>query len=160
MDIELIKGLVTAAAAFAGAALAGWIALRTSRKTLFVTTVTKERAEWRRDLRIATAELVTLAHVALSNPQETLSDLHERRVSVRLRVNPRGGSAHPLDQAIMDSLAQLPELLRPALGAAPDASEVLACLETLERNVQQLLKTEWDKSKLEARTGRLQASAR
>lgn len=159
MDVELIKALTTACAAFAGAALAAWVALRTSQKTLFVNTVTKERAEWRRDLRLVTAELVTLAHVALNNPLETLTDLHERRVGVRLRINPNGGAKHPLDQAIMDGLAQLPQLLRPHQGA-PDPAQVLACLESLERNVQQLLKTEWDKSKLEARTGKLQDTPR
>lgn len=160
MDVELIKVLTTAGAAFLGAALAGWVALRTSRKALFVNTVTKERAEWRRDLRVATAELVTLAHTALQNPQETLSDFHERRVGVRLRVNPKGGAEHPLDQAIMDSLTRLPGLLRPSPAATSDAIQVLACLEILESSVQQLLKSEWDKSKLEARTGQLQSSPR
>lgn len=160
MDLDLTKTLATAAAAFAGAALAAWVALRTSRKTLFVNTITKERAEWRRDLRIATAELVTLAHAALHNPQETLSDLHERRVGVRLRVNPHGGAKHPLDQTIKDSLSQLPEPLRPSAGSGSDHAKVLACLETLERSVQELLKSEWDKSKLEARTGHLQGAGR
>lgn len=155
MPLELIKLAVPALGAFAGVLLTGLIALRTHRKSLFVNTVTAERAAWRGDLRTLTAELVTLAHTALADPAESLADLHERRVGIRLRVNPRGGAEHPLDQAIMDCLAALPILLRPASGPA-DAAAVLAQLEILEAAVQSLLKQEWDKSKREARTGRLQ----
>jgi hypothetical protein len=157
MDSELLKVMITAGAAFAGALLAGWMTQRTSRKTLFVNTVTTERAAWRSDLRTQTAELVTLAHAALEKPTETLADFHERRVGIRLRVNPRGGRDHPLDQAIMESLAALPDLLRPASDPA-DRVSVLAQLERLEASVQQLLKQEWDKSKDEARTGKLQTA--
>jgi len=157
MDSDLLKAIITATAAFAGAILAGWMTQRTSRKTLFVNTVTTERSAWRSDLRTLTAELVTLAYAALEKPTETLADFHERRVGLRLRVNPKGGREHPLDQAIMTSLAALPDLLRPA-SAAPDRAAVLAELERLETSVQLLLKQEWTKSKDEARTGKLQAA--
>ena len=157
MDGELLKAIITAGAAFTGAILAGWMTQRTSRKTLFVNTVTTERAAWRSDLRTLTAELVTLAHAAVEKPAETLADFHERRVGIRLRVNPKGGREHPLDQAIIASLAALPDLLRPASGASHRAL-VLAELERLETSVQILLEQEGDKCKHEARTGKLQAA--
>jgi hypothetical protein len=147
MDSEFFRALVTAGAAFAGAILAGWMAQRTSRKTLFVNTVTTERAAWRSDLRTLTAELVTLAHTAIDKPTE-----------IRLRVNPKGGREHPLDQTILESLAALPDLLRPASGV-PDRASVLEELDRFEASVQRLLKQEWDKSKVEAKTGTLTAAS-
>ena len=72
------------------------------------------------------------------------ADLEERRLD-------RGRPGHH------DEPAALPDLLRPASGAS-DRALVLAELERLETSVQLLLKQEWDKSKHEARTGKLQAA--
>jgi hypothetical protein len=161
MDAELLKGafaIVVAAVAFVGSLGGALVGARSSARSacqaLFVTTITKERAEWRHDVRVVASELIALAHMALGDPTLPLADLHERRVGLRLRLNPGPAADHPLDAAILSALADLPDLLRPA-GGLPDRQAVFANLGVLELKVQHLLKGEWTKSKAEAQTGRM-----
>lgn len=122
----------------------------TNNKTLFVTSITAERAKWRQELRLATAEFVRLSHKGLDGKAtEILPKLHEHRVLISLRVNPNPG--HKIDGAILSAAGAIPRLVQ--LGNRDEAIAVLAALET---SVQMLLKAEWEKSKLEAISGKLQ----
>ena len=72
----------------------------------------------------------------------------ELRVAIRLRLNPN--PEHRLDKAILNSISRLAKL--PSADANID---VRGELEVIESNVQALLKQEWEKSKEEARKGKL-----
>jgi len=72
----------------------------------------------------------------------------ELRVAIRLRLNPN--PEHRLDKAILNSISRLAKL--PSADAKID---VRGELEVIESNVQALLKQEWEKSKEEARKGKL-----
>jgi hypothetical protein len=158
MDPEVTKALYGAVGAFAGAVggalIAGVTLLRTSRKTLFVNTITKERAEWRSDLRKAVGDLVVRVHEALDDPNKSLLEVHESRVAILLRLNPNDGPDHVLDRLILEALEHIPKLLRPAKGPL-DRGVVLGQLARVECCAQRLLKKEWTKSKDEARTGEM-----
>jgi hypothetical protein len=144
--------IVVALVALIGSLCGAVLASRTNRKTLFVNTVTAERAKWRQDQRTAVSDLSRLTHTALASPQpETLAKLNESRVAIRLRLNPSTEHKHMLDQAILAALGRLVPLVE-----ATDRSGALECLEQIETTMQSLLKQEWDKSKREARKGKLQ----
>ena len=148
----LAVALVALLGSLVGAFLSAGVSLRTSRKTLFVNTVTSERAKWRQDLRTATGELVRHAQSALFSPnQETIAKLNESRVAIRLRLNPSSDHKHVFDQTILAALRKLMTHVDPVNKPA-----ALTQLEIVEENVQKLLKQEWDKSKREAQSGRLE----
>lgn len=154
MGDEIAKALIGAVGAFGGAMFAGWVMSQTTRKTLFVNTVTKERAEWRADLRAAVGDLVKRVELALNDETRSLAEVHESRVAVRLRLNPSDAAAHVLDRLILEALEKLPGQLRPASGVI-DRAKVKGTVARIECCAQRLLKKEWDKSKNEARTGDL-----
>jgi hypothetical protein len=122
----------------------------TNNKTLFVTAITAERAKWRHELRLATAEFVRLAHEGLAGTAaDFLPKLHEHRLLIFLRVNPNAN--HKTDAAILAAVKKIPGLVRDGR-----KDKALSCLAALETSVQTLLKAEWEKSKTEAITGKLQ----
>jgi hypothetical protein len=124
--------------------------IETNNKTLFVTAITAERAKWRQELRLTTAEFVRIAHEGLAGTAaEVLPKLHEHKVLIFLRVNPN--TKHKTDAAILAAVQKIPDLVRDG-----SKDEALACLAELETSVQTLLKAEWEKSKTEAISGKLQ----
>jgi hypothetical protein len=142
--------------AVVGAGLGAWLlyvsTIRVARKNLFVTTVTADRSKWRAELREATGSLVETALVALAAPDSTnIASMNRNRVSIRLRLNPSRTPKHALDTAILDALHELV----PAVNAQHQV-QVYTLLSTIESQVQALLKQEWEKSKREAGSGKLQ----
>ena len=138
------------AATLLAAALAAWAALWVNGRTVFVDAVTKERAEWRADLREATAKLVGITHQWVKTREE--GELHAVRTAIRLRLNPIGGNRHPLDQVLLEALWE-----HESAQYCRDVQKALTSLAIIQRGVQLLLKSEWEKSKNEARDGRLAA---
>ena len=161
---DLVALCIATLGAFASV-LAAWIAaqvavrntlkaagtsVETNNKTLFVTSITVERAKWRQELRVETAEFVRLCYAGLDGMTNELRwHLHEHRVLISLRVNP--DRSHKTDLAILTAVRAIPSLVQ--LGKK---DEVIASLAILETSVQKLLKAEWEKSKTEAITGNLQ----
>lgn len=166
-QLEALKGafaVIVAQIAFAGAVLSGvmafvgtWLSsrltFRAHRRTLFVSTVTTERAQWRAELRQASADFVALVYKSASGARVDVGDLHRRRLDIRLRLNPNGGRENHLDEKILQGLEDIGDVLRRpgTFGLA----EVQRPLEAVEDGIQRLLKQEWDKSKDEAASGQL-----
>lgn len=125
-------------------------------KTVFVDTVTKERATWRSDLRAAAASLVALLRASGAGNKFDLLEAHRLRAEIVLRLNPAGRSA---DQAVRDKhphdrdLHMILDELWTDSGTPRETHTELAA--RLERSVQELLKQEWSVSKREAITGEI-----
>lgn len=138
-----------------GAVLAAILLYRSTigvaRRNLLVGTVTKERAQWREDMRLAVSRLVAVAAAMPSSPsREQMAEFDRLRVEIRLRLNPSRMEKDFLDQHILEALKEL----RSALLASRIVHADLQ-IETIERSVQQLIKNEWEVSKHEARSGKL-----
>lgn len=150
--------LIPCLATIGSAALAFRAAVANNRKNLFVTTITKERAEWRKDLRLAASELARTTHILLADSSasivptaEEVGAFHVQRIAIRLRVNPNPDKRHHLDQAILLSLDALSRAVNDRCRETAKGE-----LGKIEQAVQLLLKQEWDKSKTEAQTGEMQ----
>lgn len=116
--------------------------------------VTNERAQWRKDMRELTATYVALAKYLTSTtcPKgEDLNEFERTRILIRLRLN--ADPKHKLDAALLCTLSDI------ATQTRTESKEALNIkLEEFERNMQSLLKREWDKSKKEAYSGNIAAS--
>jgi len=123
-----------------------------ARRNLLVETVTKERATWRSELRAAALELsdATLHAVAQPNPN-SIAKVHRWRLAITLRLNPSRAAKHWLDSDISDTLLSLELALK-----RQQQVEAHTQLLRFETKVQELLKQEWEKSKAEARSGKLE----
>jgi hypothetical protein len=149
---EVKAALITVIGAVSGAWLLYLSTIRVARKNLFVTTVTADRTRWRAELREATGNLIEIALIALATPDvANIATMNRHRVSIRLRLNPSRAPEHALDMSISDALRDL----GPAVNAQRQI-EVYTLLTTIETKVQALLKQEWEKSKREADSGRLE----
>jgi len=102
-------------------------------------------------MRLATIGLSKAARQALANPSyDSFNALEEFRVAIRLRLNPSDDSKDKFDQKILAGLRVLSQAVR-----LQREVQTLTELEAIERNMQELLKQEWEKSKQEAQTGEL-----
>lgn len=131
----------------------------TNAKTVLVQTVTAERAKWRSELREVVTELTALLRASAKNEEVIWQKVDQLRSGVRLRLNPAGRGPAPIgigkhekDRQIHDDLDALDQAGRD--GKAQHA--VIA--ERLERHMADILKQEWDVSKVEAVTGKLKTS--
>ncbi|KMS60054.1 hypothetical protein V474_11875 [Novosphingobium barchaimii LL02] len=126
-------------------------------KTVLVQTVTAERAKWRAEMRDQVERLAAqLRADQRGGPSADWEQVDRLRTGIRLRLNPAGrtpppagGDAHDPDRAVhhvLDALATAGES-----GTTPHA----ALADQLEEHMAVLLKGEWDKSKLEAVSGKL-----
>lgn len=125
-------------------------------KTVFVETVTKERAIWRAELRAAAASLIALLRAPVAGSKRNALEVHRLRAEIVLRLNPTGRS---VDQAVRDKhphdrdLQEILDELWNDSGTSRKAHTDLAA--RLERSMQELLKQEWSVSKREAITGEI-----
>lgn len=132
--------------------------IETNAKTVLVQTVTNERAQWRSEIREAAAELISLLRASGEGQRVDWQRVVRLQTDVRLRLNPnaRGvapasGDGHEVDRrlhAVLDGI--LTSTPRARTGHGPLAASV-------EIEVALLLKNEWEKSKAEAVTGKLEA---
>ena len=129
-------------------------------KTVLVQAVTAERAKWRAEMREQVEQLTALlrAHERRisSTEWERISQL---RTGIRLRLNPAGrkpppvgGDTHDADRAVHHVLDEI------ATVSKSETASHTALADQLEASVAVLIKGEWDKSKLEAVSGKLGGS--
>jgi len=130
--------------------------IETNSKTVLVQTVTNERAKWRSEMRNAAAELTTLLRASGDGRRIDWQRVSRLRSEIRLRLNPNarapgpaGGDRHQVDRALHAALDQV------AASTPRARSEHASLADGLERQMAQLLKNEWDKSKAEAVSGKL-----
>jgi hypothetical protein len=123
-------------------------------KTVFVETVTKERATWRSELRTAAASLIARLRASGAGTALDFMEAQRLRAEIILRLNPAGRSddkavrdAHPHDRDLHNILGEL------WADSGVPGEDYTALAARLERSVQELLKQEWSVSKREAVTG-------
>ena len=92
----------------------------------------------------------THSAIARSDPN-SIAKVHRGRLAIVLRMNPSRADQHRLDRDISDALQALELALE-----RQKHVEARTQLLRVEKEVQKLLKQEWDKSKTEARTGKLE----
>jgi hypothetical protein len=141
------------------AGISAGAAIDTNAKTVLVQTVTAERAKWRSELREVVTELTALLRASAKNEEVIWQKVDQLRSGVRLRLNPAGRGPAPIgidkhekDRQIHDDLDALDQ-------AGHDGKAQHAVIaERLERHMADILKQEWDVSKVEAVTGKLKTS--
>ncbi|KAA0893451.1 hypothetical protein [Oryzomonas rubra] len=145
----LVASLTGALLALFGVALTAFFTSRNNNKNVFINTVTVERAKWRTEMRNTIAEFCRVCYEQLEGPTKiNIPKLQELRILTKLRLNP--DQKHELDAAIMVSAANVIDGL-----VSSQRALVISNLQILENKVQELLKQEWDKSKTEAKTGKV-----
>jgi hypothetical protein len=141
------------------AAISAGAAIDTNAKTVLVQTVTAERAKWRSELREVVTELTAMLRASARNEEVKWQKVDQLRSGVRLRLNPAGRGPtptgidkHEKDRRIHDDLDALDR-------AGHDGkAQHTVIAERLERHMADILKQEWDVSKVEAVTGKLKTS--
>lgn len=126
-------------------------------KTVLVQTVTAERAKWRAEMRDQAERLVALLHAHdRGGPGGDWQQVDQLRTGIRLRLNPAGrtpppvgGDGHNADRAVHNVLDAI------ATAGKSETAPHAALAGQLEERMAVLLKGEWDKSKLEAVSGKL-----
>jgi len=155
--IELLKAnlsgvLAGALLALVGVAITNYFSTRNNSKNIFIGTVTKERATWRGELRTHVASFCKEAREHYSSSKPSIAPaLHESRVHILLRLNPN--PTHKFDAGLIKGVGDTMQALSVRDGAALEVA-----LEAIEKNAQALLKQEWEKSKREARSGKVEAA--
>ena len=144
--------LIGAGLGFIGSLLSTFSKSKDTSKDVLTRTVTNERALWRKELREISGEFVENAlRIAANDSTGSIYALEKQRVLIRLRLNPN--PEHALDANI---LASIQNVLRYA--KTLDSEKLAEALSDFEREIQALLKQEWDKSKNEAECGTLHSS--
>lgn len=130
--------------------------LATNDKTVFVGSVTAERASWRSEMRTETSSLVGLLRTSGEGIAIEWPTVFKQVSELALRLNPLGRSGnqteqdrHPLDRDIHLILS---EILRSTRDPKPEHHDLAT---HLEKAVALLLKQEWKVSKDEAQSGKL-----
>jgi hypothetical protein len=141
--------LIGAGLGFIGSLLSTFGKSKDTSKDVLTRTVTNERALWRKELREIAGEFVENAlRIAADDSAGSIYALEKQRVLIKLRLNPN--PEHALDASI---LVNIQNILRYA--KAMNSEKLGEALSDFERDVQALLKQEWDKSKNEAESGTL-----
>ncbi|MUJ39662.1 hypothetical protein [Aliivibrio fischeri] len=137
---------------------------KNANKKLFLENVTVERGKWREQFRDEVASFSALAskhYYAVRDLDDGLayrkfvSDIHELnqlRVKVRLRLNPRE-NIDSYDTKLVRTMKRV--ILQLEISRYDHLDRELI---RIERCAQNILKNEWDKSKLEAITGKMEKS--
>ena len=146
------KEIIAALIAFAGVLWTANVALRNNNRNILIKTVTEERAKWRNELRLVCAEFSKLVYEQISDSSlNHRPRINELKTHIKLRVNPSQKSKHLLDQNIIG----LSQSIVDELDKKVNTDRVKRELLSLEAEIQQLLKNEWDKSKGEAVKGKV-----
>lgn len=131
--------------------------IETTAKTVLVQTVTNERAKWRSEIREAAAELISLLRASKEGKRVDWQRVVRLQTDVRLRLNPHARQAATAD----DDTHEIDRRLHTALDnilASSSRAKIghRALADSVETEIGLLLKNEWEKSKTEAVTGKLE----
>jgi hypothetical protein len=126
-------------------------------KTVLVQTVTAERAKWRAEMRDHVERLVALLNAhERGGPEADWEQVDRLRTGVRLRLNPTGRKPSPAGGDMHEADRAVHQVLDAIAAAGKSETTVHAGLAArLEEHMAALLKSEWDKSKNEAVSGKL-----
>ena len=142
--------VVGAILALIGVGITNYFSTRNSSRNLFVETVTKERATWRSELRGHVATFCKQAQENCCSSGSVIEPaMYESRAHILLRLNP--DPTHEHDAGLIQGVENAMKAVK-----AQDAKSLDAALADVEKCAQALLKQEWEKSKREAETGRVE----
>ena len=154
---KLEAGELSAEATRVSAAIGARAETKTNDKTVFVGSVTAERATWRREMRVSTSSVVEILRASDTGDNVSWMPIFRCVSEIALRLNPDGRSeepdrrdAQPLDRDIHAILVEIVGSSREQRAVHNDMAN------RLEAAVALLLKEEWRKSKSEATNGHLQ----
>lgn len=149
-DIFYLVGIVLGFALGCWNLVTNW---RTSRRTIFINTITSQRIKWIEQLRQDIAGLSGLIYnwafsqlQGESDEKEVIKEIDRLRYLVRLRLNPEG----QYDKKIEHTIAEIPNLTD--ISKRPQLKDAL---NGLIITTQLLLKEEWEKVKQESEFGNL-----
>jgi hypothetical protein len=132
--------------------------IETTAKTVLVQTITNERAKWRSEIREAAAELIALLRASKEGKRVDWQRVVRLQTDVRLRLNPHARQATSAVDDIHEIDRRLHKALDDILASSSRAKIGHGALaDSVEKEIGFLLKNEWEKSKSEAVTGRLEA---
>ncbi|CAJ1831356.1 hypothetical protein OPFLODJI_02184 [Aeromonas hydrophila] len=150
---QLAVGAVGAACGYKSAVRKFSETTKDTDKTIFTSSVTNERAVWRSELRETVGKYIECSYKFIENTGK-LSELSSLKSLVIMRLNPKAwfySSEHALDHAVLKSINSIYSTCeKERLNLIKLKAEIAA----LEKNAQELLKSEWQKSKKEAVEGR------
>lgn len=135
---------------------------KTNKKTAFINTVTSERVKWLDKLRHNISSFCGLTHTwtrSLHNGHSEefrlLEEIDKLRYLIRLQLNPKDNiDGQPnTDKRIEALITEIPQLTDES-----DRKKLDQATEDLILESQSLLKEEWDKVKLESKSGDLNSS--
>ena len=142
--------VIGAMLAFIGVGITNYFSTRNNSRNLFVETVTKERAAWRSELGSHVATFFKQARENCCSSDSAIEPaMYESRAHILLRLNP--DPSHELDAELIEGAENAMKAVK-----ARDAESLETALEAVETCAQALLKQEWEKSKREAQTGRIE----
>lgn len=125
-------------------------------KTVFVESVTAERAVWRKEMREVATALVAAMRWSANRHRIDWEKVYLLCSEIRLRLNPAGRELprpsedkHPLDRTIHALLDEIVD------SSSKDRTYHRGYADSLEAAMAKLLKQEWDKSKQEAVDGHI-----
>ena len=156
----LLVAIIALSGVLISAIIGGLIAFVTSRKALYVNAVTVERSKWIAKLRNNFAEYPSIAHALFYEANKAkdhdgpinlspeyfvlLRELQKMKSLLKLQLNPNG----KIDRNIILIVDRIYDLARAStFGPELAGAELLLVL-----HAQFLLKAEWEKVKLEARS--------
>ena len=126
---------------------------RASRRTAFINTVTAERVKWIEKLRENISQFCGFTYTwSVSKLEDTergkkiVEEIDKLRHLIRLQLNPDG----ELDKKIEELIAKIPDLTHET-----QTKQLKAELNKLVTTTQELLKSEWEKVKVESKRGDL-----
>jgi hypothetical protein len=137
--------------------IAAMASIDNTAKTVLVQRVTAERAKWRAEMRDQTERLAALLRTLERGGFEVdWVELDRLRTGIRLRLNPIGRTPAPTGRDAHDADRAVHQVLDAIANAGTSGtSPNTALADQLEEHMATLLKGEWDKSKLEAVSGKL-----
>ncbi len=143
---------------FLGAQFGLRLTKASSDKTIFVETVTHERAVWRTEMRKLVENLTSEVRRGAVSPAKPVDwkKVYKARTGIVVRLNPACRETGSIDEKHVPDRDLFAAVI--ALSSArhlPDPGW-LAKADAVEEAAQRVLKKEWDKSKREARTGQLE----
>ena len=133
-----MKEIISAVIAGLFAFLAGLLVNRQGKSQFFSTTVSKERMAWIREIRQLCTELCSIseAYEPDALPPEQRAAFLRARNAILIRLSPKGW--YSADDALLELLAN------------PDFGAVKAKVPQIREILTAILKSEWDKIKIEA----------
>lgn len=141
--------VVVALTAVVGVIITALITFKNNNKNVLIKTVTEERAKWRDDLRELAACFIKETHSLMKRDTKNIEELYEIKAKIVFRLNP--DKNHHLDHSLLVLINRIVDNIK-----KPTMYKMLvADLARFEIGIQSLIKKEWDKSKKEAKTGKL-----